>query len=128
MDDTQAPDATPEATPEATPGAGAPDPLPVQGSAPGPDVPPAAPVGQAPAGQTPADHASASQTPADHTPADQAPADQAPADPRVAAALDRLTSLDDLTVDDHVAVYDAAHRDLQEALDEAASRDTTDPA
>ena len=75
-----------------------PDPFPTQGSEPAPDGTPAVPV------------------------------EEASSDPRVAAALERLTSLDELSIDDHVAVYDAAHRDLQEALAEAASRDTTDPA
>lgn len=52
--------------------------------------------------------------------------DDAPRDPRVAAALDRLTALDSLDVDDHVAVYDAVHRDLRDALADAVSRDTND--
>jgi hypothetical protein len=53
--------------------------------------------------------------------------DGTPADPRVAAALDRLAALDSLGVDEHVAVYDAVHRDLRDALADAVSRDTNDP-
>jgi hypothetical protein len=45
----------------------------------------------------------------------------------VAAALDRLAELDDLGVDDHVAVYDAVHGDLRDALADAVSRDSNDP-
>ena len=67
-------------------------------------------------------------TPSDATPSDATPSDATPSDPRVVAALERLTSLDDLPVDEHVAVYAAAHRDLRDALAEAASRDTTDQA
>jgi hypothetical protein len=48
-------------------------------------------------------------------------------DPRVLAALDRLGELDDLGVDDHVAVYDAVHHDLRDALADAVSRDADDP-
>ena len=70
--------------------------------------------------------------PADAGPHQQVPTaadgqDGTPPDPRVAAALDRLAALDNLGVDEHVAVYDAVHRDLRDALADAVSRDTNDP-
>jgi hypothetical protein len=37
-------------------------------------------------------------------------------DPRVNAALQRLDSLDELPVSEHVEQYDALHRTLQDAL------------
>jgi hypothetical protein len=37
-------------------------------------------------------------------------------DPRVDAALQRLDSIDELPVSDHVEQYDALHRTLQDAL------------
>jgi len=53
---------------------------------------------------------------------------ESPTDPRVAAALDRLPSLDDVPVEEHPAVYAAVHGDLRDALADAAGRDITDPA
>jgi len=48
-------------------------------------------------------------------------------DPRVQSALDRLTGLDDLDVSEHVAVYDAVHRDLRDALAGEPNRDLAVP-
>jgi len=38
-------------------------------------------------------------------------------DPRVDAVLDSLEGLDDLPVEEHVAVFDKAHEELRGALD-----------
>ena len=51
-----------------------------------------------------------------------------PADPRVAAALVRLSSLDDMPVEKHPAVYAEVHRDLRDALADAAGRDAPNRA
>ena len=53
------------------------------------------------------------------------PAEETIPDPRVGSALNRLADIDDLPVDDHVAVYDQVHRDLREALAEAGSAPET---
>ena len=53
------------------------------------------------------------------------PPDEA-GDPRVRSALGRLTPLDELDVEDHVPVYDAVHRDLQDALADAADEPGSD--
>jgi hypothetical protein len=53
---------------------------------------------------------------ADETDAADIIAPQPTGVPTVDAAVDRLAELDDLPTGEHVAIYDAVHRQLQDAL------------
>lgn len=66
--------------------------------------------------------------PSDHTPPTDPtdPADPTDPDAQVEAALERLGPLDELPVDEHVAVYDEVHRDLHAALVEPTEQSEGD--
>lgn len=53
------------------------------------------------------------------------PAEQEP-DDQIAGALERLGPLDEMPVDEHVAVYDEVHRDLHAALTDPPAGESPD--
>lgn len=82
-----------------------------------------APLDPAPLDFAPAESAPAESAPAESAPAESAPAESAPAEEPVPAVTQALAALDELNqvqVDDHVAVFGRVHLLLAGALAEPA--------